>query len=121
MDELLEETQSEKEKYYILGVEVSYEEMDRLSCEQAKGKELKVVDGKVVAVDHEVTDEELINKRVYEIQEKLNQLTQDFIQVMCGAVIDDIKERKQEFQALHNELRTLEGKEPRIYEQIAVK
>lgn len=116
MDELLEETQSEKEKYYILGIEVSYEEMDKLSCEQANGKELKVIDGKVVAVEPQPTDEELINKRVYEIQERLNQLTQDFIQVLCGAVIDDIEERKQEYQVLHNELRTLQHKEPRIYE-----
>lgn len=116
MDDLLEEVQNEKEKYYILGVEVSYEEMDRLSCEQANGKQLKVIDGKIVAVEPQPTEEELINKRVYEIQERLNQLTQDFIQALCGAVIDDIEERKQQFQTLHNELRVLLGKEPRIYE-----
>ena len=50
------------------------------------------------------------------IQARLDKLTQDFIQVLCGAVIDDIEERKQEFQTLHNELRVLLGKEPRIYE-----
>jgi malonyl CoA-acyl carrier protein transacylase len=64
MDEISEEIQSKKEKYYILGVEVSYEEMDRLSCEQANGKELKVIDSKVVAVDHEVSKEEHIRNQI---------------------------------------------------------
>lgn len=66
------------------------------------------------------------NQKV-EIELRLNQLTQDFIQVLCGAdfgtyindkgqTVDIIEERKQEFQTLHNELRTLQGKEPRMYE-----
>ena len=35
----------------LLGIEISLEEFDALMCQQAKGKELKVVDGKVVAVE----------------------------------------------------------------------
>ena len=44
----------------LLGIEMPFEEFDRLMCEQSKGKELKVVDGKVVAVEHEQTQEELL-------------------------------------------------------------
>lgn len=55
------------------------------------------------------------SKRILEIKKRLNELNQDFIQVMCGAVIDDFEERKLEFQELHNELRVLEGKEERVY------
>ena len=44
----------------ILGIEVTEEEEDFLFCEQAKGKEIKVIDGKVVAVEKTITDEEKI-------------------------------------------------------------
>lgn len=55
----------------------------------------------------------LIRQR--EIQARLNELSQDFVQVVVGAELDDIEERKQEFKELHNELRGLLGKEPREY------
>lgn len=101
----------------LLGIEMSMQEFDYLICEQNKGKELKVVDGKVVAVEHEVTEEELKEQRKWEITARLNQLSQDFVQVMAGAYFEDFAQRQLEFQALHNELRVLEGKEPREYRQ----
>ena len=61
------------------------------------------------------TEEELKRNRTYEIQARLNELTQDFTQMQCGAVFEDADERVAEFQTLHNELRTLLGKEPREY------
>ena len=61
------------------------------------------------------TEEELKQKRIYEIQARLNELNQDFTQMQCGAVFEDADERIKEFQTLHNELRTLLGKEPREY------
>lgn len=54
--------------YKLLGIEMSFEEFDRLICEQNKGKELKVVDGEVVAVEHETTQEELLQKEMVELQ-----------------------------------------------------
>lgn len=45
----------------LLGIEMSLEEFDTLMCEQSKGKELKVVDGKVVAILPTITDEEKLN------------------------------------------------------------
>lgn len=45
----------------LLGIEMPFEEFDNLICEQNKGKELKVIDGKVVAVEHETTQEDILN------------------------------------------------------------
>lgn len=53
--------------------------------------------------------------RISEIQTRLNELSQDFVQVNLGAVFDDLEQRKAEFKSLHNELRGLLGKEPREY------
>lgn len=51
----------------LLGIKVTNEEFDYLFCEQAKGKELKVIDGKVVAVEHQVTEEELLQQELSEL------------------------------------------------------
>lgn len=61
------------------------------------------------------TEEELTQNEIYELEERLNQLTQDFIQMQCGAVFEDADERVAEFQEKHNRLRYLKGKEPREY------
>lgn len=53
--------------------------------------------------------------RISEIKPRLEQLSQDLIQAQAGAKFDDLEERKQEFQTLHNELRILLGKLPRQY------
>lgn len=53
--------------------------------------------------------------RITEIQTRLNELSQDLIQMECGAIFEDEEERIREFQDLHNELRKLLGKEPRVY------
>ena len=57
----------------------------------------------------------LNESRIAEIQTRLNELSQDFIQAEIGAIFDDLDARKQEFKSLHNELRSLLGKEPRTY------
>lgn len=99
----------------LLGIELTLEEFDYLMCEQNKGKELKVIDGKVQAIEHIVTEEELKESRKSEITTRLNELSQDFIQATAGAQFTDLTERISEFRTLHNELRALEGKEPRVY------
>ena len=53
--------------------------------------------------------------RIAQIKPRLEQLSQDLIQAQAGAVFEDLEERKAEFQELHNELRTLLGKEHRKY------
>lgn len=46
-------------------------------------------------------------------QKRLAELTKDFAQVEAGLIIDDLDERKQEFRTLLNEVRVLQGKQPR--------
>lgn len=52
-------------------------------------------------------------RRIF-IEERLRALTEDIVQSFVGEVVPDIEERRAEFVALHNELRVLEGKEPRL-------
>lgn len=99
----------------ILKKEVTDEEFNYLMYQQSQGKEIKVINGQVVAVEHQITQEELNNIRILEIENRLNELSQDFIQTSLGAVISDIEARKLEFKTLHNELRSLLNKQPRQY------
>lgn len=54
-------------------------------------------------------------KHFIELQSRLKQLTEDFMQNYLGAEIPDINERREEFKKLHNELREMLGKEKRNY------
>ena len=97
----------------LLGVQITRKEFDYLMIEQSKGKELKVVDGKIITADPVLTEEEI---RIQELRTKTNrleELTKDFAQVQVGFFIEDIEERKLEFQKLLNEVRLLQNKEPR--------
>jgi hypothetical protein len=49
------------------------------------------------------------------LQTELNSLSQDLIQAQAGAVIDNLEERKARFQVVHNRIREIIGKEPRVY------
>lgn len=77
-------------------------------------------DGTITENDIEIVETVNIEYKSYErmqyIINRLNELSQDFVQVQCGAVFEDLEERKQEFRDLHNELRLLEGKEVRVYQ-----
>ena len=44
---------------------------------------------------------------------KLAELTKDFAQVQAGLIVPDIDQKKEEFRNLLNEIRKLEGKQPR--------
>ena len=105
-------------KYDILGVEMTKEEYDFLILEQLNGKELKLENGKVVAVEKTLSKEARKNIRISEIKTRLEQLSQDIIQSLAGAEFEDLAERQKEFQTLHNELRILLGKEPRKYLEV---
>lgn len=88
----------------LLGIEMSFEEFDKLMCEQSKGKELKVVDGKVVAVEHEPTEEELLNVELSNLymwfEEYDNQVKQyNRCQRMGIAYDKDIKELDSQAKA----------------------
>ena len=104
----------------LLGIEIEDEYFNYLFDQQSQGKEIKVIDGKLVAVEHEVTEEELKQKRIYEIRtwfdEYDNQVKQYERCVRLGIEFDkDIVELDNQAKAYQEELRTLLGKEPRQY------
>jgi len=51
--------------------------------------------------------------RAAELKSLLVSLTEDIVQSLAGEVVPNIEQRKQQFIEYHNELRVLEGKEPR--------
>lgn len=59
------------------------------------------------------TQDELNKIRIAEIQARLTELDHDIVQDIVGEIVPNIEERKAEFVALHNELRTLLGKKQR--------
>ena len=58
-----------------------------------------------------ISNEETIQNNL----RRMNELSKDFIQSYLGASIPNLDVKKQEFVRLHNEVRTLQGKEPRVY------
>lgn len=53
----------------LLGIEMSFEEFDKLMCEQAKGKELVVDNGKVIAVEHQISEREQQENEYYTLKQ----------------------------------------------------
>ena len=51
----------------LLGIEITSEEFNFFMCEQAQGKELKVVDGKIVAIEYKPTEIDLLRQELQEI------------------------------------------------------
>lgn len=97
----------------LLGINLTFEEYYSLMKEQDKGKELKVIEGKITAIDPKPNQETLTNELIFKKTQRLEELTKDFAQVQAGFIIEDIEERKLEFQTLLNEVRVLQGKEQR--------
>ena len=53
---------------------------------------------------------------LFALQDELTSLSHDIIQAQVGAVIDNIEERKARFKEVHNRIREIMGKEPRVYD-----
>lgn len=100
-------------KVRILG-ETSYqtypETIDMINFEEEDLKEIgitkKFENGQIVPY-------EANNKIIETKKQRLAELTKDFAQVQAGLVIDDLEERRAEFRTLLNEVRVLQGKDPR--------
>lgn len=54
----------------LFNIQITDEEFDYLICQQNKGKELKVENGKVVATEHQVTEEEILNSLRYKREQE---------------------------------------------------
>ena len=92
----------------LFGIEVTDEQFDYLFCEQAKGKELEVVDGQVIAVEHQPTEQELAEKRICELKKLLFNTDYQAIKYAEGELTAEefapIKEQRRQWRAEINEL-----------------
>lgn len=106
--------EQEEQECELLGVKMSFKEFDFLMCEQAKGKELKVVDGNVIAEYHIPTEEELNEQRRYRLKDELAKIKEDIEQVEVFRMVrDDYEEKVLRGAKIIQELQVLEGKTPR--------
>lgn len=95
----------------LLGIDLTYEEFDFLMCEQSKGKELKVVDGKVVAVEHTQTEQERAQMKIFELKQKLQETDYQAIKHFEGYLTDyEYEPIKIQRQAWRDEINELEKK-----------
>ena len=95
----------------LLGIELKQEEFDYLICEQNKGKELKVVEGKVIAVDRIITEEEICLKRIRELKQLLNQTDYKTLKFIEGQLTaEEYEPIKLQRQAWRAEINLLQSK-----------
>ena len=93
----------------FLGVEITVEEFDFLMCEQSKGKELKVVDGKVVALEKALTDVEIAEQRISELKVMLSNSDYKAIKFAEGLISqEDYVEIKNQRQYWREQINLLE-------------
>ena len=93
----------------FLGVEMSQEDFDALIVAQNNGKQLKVIDGKVVAVDYVSTQEEIRRSQIEQLKEHLTKYKYDIEQVeLFGMPRDDYEQKKQMCREIILQLRELE-------------
>ena len=93
----------------LLGIEMTFEEFDRLLVAQSNGKELKVVDGKVVAVDRIITEQEKAQTRIGELKAKLQETDYQAIKYFEGYLTDyEYEPIKAQRQAWRDEINELE-------------
>lgn len=85
----------------VMDVEQDWQGIWRLATECVKEK------------PKEIVNKEQIEKLLKDKTVRLAELTKDFAQIQAGLIIDDIEDRKLEFRTLLNEVRVLQGKEPR--------
>lgn len=103
-------------KMTIDGIELEFakEELDEICLKQSNGLIPRYTQDKGLYFEkYTPTQEEINEQRKYELKVELSKLSEDIIQSQLGEIVPNIEERKARFISLHNELRVLEGKEPR--------
>jgi hypothetical protein len=95
----------------LLGIELTDKEFDYLMCEQTKGKELKVVGGKVVAVEKTLTESEKSLIRIRELKQLLNQSDYQTLKFIEGQITtEEYEPIKLQRQAWRAEINLLQNK-----------
>ena len=93
----------------LFDIELTNEEFDFLMCEQSNGKELKVINGKVVAVDRIISQAEINKNKILELKNKLKETDYQAIKHFEGCLTDyEYEPIKAQRQAWRNEINELE-------------
>ena len=96
-------------RYNYTKVEIPEEYFDDLSVEDFDDLQFN----KEKCVARIKRDEDF--RRLPKLRERLKELSEDIVQIQCGAVFEDKEDRIAEFKEVHNEIRRIIGKEPRVY------
>ena len=90
----------------LFDIQLTNKEFDYLLCEQAKGKELKVVDGKVIAVERIITKEEKAQSRINELKSLLAKTDYKAIKYAEGELTaEEYEPIRQQRKAWREEIR----------------
>lgn len=90
-------------------MKIKVEEVDALTGVRTLSEEEYVLS----ETNQKINDDIKKANTIYQKQQRLSELTKDLAQVQAGFIIDDLEQRKEEFRTLLNEVRVLQGKEPR--------
>ena len=85
-------------------------EIDYLLCEQAKGKDIKKVEGKVVAVERVITEQEKAKIKIAELKKKLFDTDYQVLKWKEGELTDEqFEPMRLQRKAWREEIRRLGG------------
>lgn len=85
------------------------EEKDYLYCQQSNGKQIKVIDGKVVAVKREATEQEKAQIRIGELKNNLFETDYQVLKWKEGELTDyEFEPMRLQRKAWREEIRELE-------------
>ena len=95
----------------LLGIELTDKEFDYLICEQNKGKQLKVVNGQVVAIDVIMLDEYKKINRINELKHLLKESDYQTLKFIEGQLTpEEYEPIRIQRQAWRDEINQLENK-----------
>ena len=93
----------------LLGVKLTLKEYDFLMCEQANGKQLEVVNGKVVAVERVLTQSEINKNKIADLISKLEKTDYQVLKWKEGELTDyEFEPMRLQRKAWREEIRELE-------------
>lgn len=92
----------------LFGIEMTDKDFDDLMVAELQGKQLKVINNKVVAVNYEPTQEEIVHSQIYELKQKLAQTDYQAIKYAEGELpyseYEPVRKQRREWRAEINRL-----------------
>lgn len=94
----------------LFGKEITDEQFDFLMCEQSKGKEIKLVENEIIAVEYIITEEEKAKTRINELKLLLAKTDYQAIKFAEGELAaEEFEPMRLQRKAWREEIRILGG------------